>query len=157
MSVPSATRTWWTRSSTPADTCVCATHAASSSRKCPTPAVQSAEGKSKTSSKPIGAHKGERGPTSSQQDPRVWAEKKCHISGNVNIGTFLKCFRTINVNYIASVSFFQSGTASFRRSFPSLGRRCGDLAASAVLKRKGLLLEMFFLSDSFPPRIRERQ
>lgn len=60
-SAPSVTRTWWTRSSTPVDTCVCATPAASSSRRCPMPVVQSAGGKSKTLSRPIGAHKGKEG------------------------------------------------------------------------------------------------
>lgn len=53
----SVTRTRWTRSSTPADTCVCATPAASNSRRCPTPAVPSAEGRSKTLSRPTGARK----------------------------------------------------------------------------------------------------
>ena len=56
-SAPSATRTWWTRSSTPADTCVSATPAASSSRRWPTRAAPSAGGQSKTSSRPTGARK----------------------------------------------------------------------------------------------------
>lgn len=56
-SAPSAMRTPWTLSSTPADTCVSATPAASSWRRCPTPAVPSAGDRSKTSSRRIAAHK----------------------------------------------------------------------------------------------------
>lgn len=56
-SAPSATRTWWTRSSTPADTCVSATPVASSSRRWPTRAAPSAGGQSKISSRPTGARK----------------------------------------------------------------------------------------------------
>lgn len=58
-SAPSVTRTRWTRSSTPVDTCVCATPAASNSRRCPTPAVPSAGGRSKTLSRRTGARKKE--------------------------------------------------------------------------------------------------
>ena len=54
-SAPSATRTRWTRSSTPAATCVSATPADWSSRRCPTPAVPSAGDRSKTSSRPTAA------------------------------------------------------------------------------------------------------
>lgn len=56
-SAPSAMRTRWTPSSTPAGTCVCATPAASSSRRCPTHAVPSAEDRSKTLSKRTAARK----------------------------------------------------------------------------------------------------
>ena len=56
-SAQSVTRTWWTRSSTPVGTCVCATLAASNSRRCPTPAVPSAEDRSKTLSRRTAARK----------------------------------------------------------------------------------------------------
>lgn len=42
--------------------------------------------------------RGKKGLTLPQQNPRVRGEKKYHISGNVNFGTFLKCFHAINVN-----------------------------------------------------------
>lgn len=56
-SAPSATRTWWTRSFTPVDTCVSATPAALSSRKWPTRAAPSAGGQSRTSSRSTGARR----------------------------------------------------------------------------------------------------
>lgn len=65
MSALSVMRIWWTRSSTPVDTCVCATPAASNSRRCPTPAAPSAEGRSKTLSRPTGARRGTDGQTDS--------------------------------------------------------------------------------------------
>lgn len=88
-SAPSVTRTWWTQSSTPVDTCVSATPVASNSRKCPTPAVPSAEGRSKTSSRPTGARKGttaNRRPPYEQQNPRVKSQsqgKRCLNSRNI--------------------------------------------------------------------------
>lgn len=57
MNAPFATRTWWTQSSTPADTCVSATPVASNSRRWPTHAAPSAEGQSKISSRPTGARR----------------------------------------------------------------------------------------------------
>ena len=63
MSALSVMRIWWTRSSTPVDTCVCATPAASNSRRCPTPAAPSAEGRSKTLSRPTGVRRGTDGQT----------------------------------------------------------------------------------------------
>ena len=88
MSALSVMRIWWTRSSTPVDTCVCATPAASNSRRCPTPAAPSAEGRSKTLSRPTGVRRGTDGQTDSlgtaeSQSPG----KKRLCSGNTNSGT----------------------------------------------------------------------
>lgn len=74
-SAPSATRTPWTRSSTPVGTCACATPVASNSRRCPTPAAPSAGGRLKTLSRPIAARKGTGATGRPQQNPGLQKER----------------------------------------------------------------------------------
>lgn len=77
-----ATRMRWTPSSTLAGTCVCVTPVASNSRKCPTPAVLSAEDRSKTLSRRTAARKG--GPPR-QQQVRVQKRELCFFYRSINI------------------------------------------------------------------------
>lgn len=84
-SAPFATRTRWTRSSMLAGTCVCVTPVASNSRKCPTPAVPSAEDRSKTLSRHTAARKG--GPPWKQQ-VRVREHELWYFHRSVIIGRF---------------------------------------------------------------------
>lgn len=73
-SVPSVTRTRWTQSSMPVGTCVCATLAVSNSRRCPMPAVPSVGDRSKTSSRPIVARKGEARHTASLKTGKIYGQ-----------------------------------------------------------------------------------
>lgn len=118
-SAPSVTRTRWTRSSTPAVTCVCATPAASNSRRCPTPAVPSAEGRSKTLSRPTGARKGTTAHqrTASLRTAKSQSQgKKCLHSGNMNSGTLIWYFHTIIVSWFTRITFSKAGTTSLGKS-----------------------------------------
>lgn len=116
----SVMRTWWTQSSTPVGTCVCATLVASNSRRCPTLAVQSAEDRSKILSRPTAARKGGGGKRTDGllqncEMPESWKEK----SNSMNVtsaGTLIWYFHTITVGWFSCMTFSKADTISPGRS-----------------------------------------